>query len=73
MTHEIDSAFDKFQRYTTNDVQRTRCRRSTDAQFEKNYVIDVLFLFLDKRDLDLRKNDDFKKHHAFENEKLFNE
>jgi hypothetical protein len=31
MTHEIDSAFDKFQRYSTNDVQRIQRRRSTNV------------------------------------------
>jgi hypothetical protein len=30
-------------------------------------------LLLDKRNLDSKKNDDSEKHHAFENEKLFNE
>jgi hypothetical protein len=30
-------------------------------------------LFLDKRDLDSKQNDDFEKHHAFKNEELFNE
>jgi hypothetical protein len=30
-------------------------------------------LLLDKRDLDSRRNDDSEKHHASENEKLFNE
>jgi hypothetical protein len=30
-------------------------------------------LLLDKRDLDSKKDDDFEKHYAFKNEKLFNE
>jgi hypothetical protein len=30
-------------------------------------------LLLDKRNLDSKRNDDFEKHHASEDEKLFNE
>jgi hypothetical protein len=30
-------------------------------------------LLLDKRDLDLKRNDDSEKHHVFEDEELFNE
>ncbi len=73
MTHEIDSAFDRFQRYTTNDVQRIRRRRSANVQFEENYVIDVVFLLFDKEDFDSRRDDDSEKHHAFEDEELFSE
>jgi hypothetical protein len=73
MTHEIDSAFDRFQKYSTNDFQRARRRRSANVYRWKNHVIDVIFLFLDKRNFDSKKNDDFKKHHAFKDEELFNE
>jgi hypothetical protein len=31
MTHEIDSALDKFQKYSTDDVQRIRRRRLTNV------------------------------------------
>jgi hypothetical protein len=73
MTHEIDSAFDKLQRYTTDDVQKARRQRSTNAQSKENYVINVVFLLLDRKSLDSKKNDDFEKHHASEDEEIFNE
>jgi hypothetical protein len=31
MTHEIDFALSKFQKYSTNDVQRIRRRHSTNV------------------------------------------
>jgi hypothetical protein len=71
MTHETDSALDRFQRYTTDDVQRTRRQRSADAQSREDYVIDVVFLLLDRRDLDSEKDGGSEKHHAPEDEKLF--
>ncbi len=73
MTHEIDFAFDKFQKYSTNDFQRARHRRSASVYRWRNHVIDVVFQFLDKRNLDSRKDDDSEKHHAFKDEELFSE
>ncbi len=73
MTQKIDFAFDRFQKHTTNDVQKIRCRRSTNVRFKKYYIIDVIFLLLDRRNLDSKRDDDSEKHHASEDEKLFNE
>jgi GTPase Era involved in 16S rRNA processing len=55
MTHKIDSALDKFQKYTTNDVQRIRYRRLTNVLLKENYIIDVVFLFLDRKSLNSKK------------------
>jgi hypothetical protein len=73
MSHEIDSALDKFQRYTTDDVQRARRQRSADVQSKEDYVIDVVFLLLGRRNLDSERDDDSEKHHASEDEELFSE
>jgi hypothetical protein len=32
-----------------------------------------VFLLLDRKNLDSKKDDDFEKHHAFKDEELFNE
>jgi hypothetical protein len=73
MAHEIDSALDRFQRYTTDDVQRARRQRSAGAQPKGDYATDVVFLLLGRRDLDPGGGGDSEKHHASEDEKLFSE